>query len=220
MSEQASGGAPAPAQPTPAPTAEPQPPVASATPAPSDQEPPWLGPRLDQAKKAERTALLKSLGYATEAEAKAALDAGKVAQQASLTQQERDAARIKELEPVALKATSLESTVKEYADEALATLTEAQRAAVQAIAGDDSARVLTTIKQLRPTWVASAPAAPAAPPPPAPANTAPPGTPPPPKPADPQSPRAIWEAKKRVDPMAASIFYQSNRAAIEATPAS
>ncbi|HEY3494734.1 MAG TPA: hypothetical protein VGK73_08620 [Polyangiaceae bacterium] len=203
------GGAPAVTPPAPG-----TPPAASNT-----EEPPWLPGRLDQAKKSERAAVLKGLGFASEAELKAALDAGKAAQAANQTQAERDAARIKELEPLATKATVLETTVKGYADKELAGLTEAQRVAVAAIAGDDPARILTTIEQLRPTWAASAPAAPATPPVPAPASTTPAGTPAPPKPATPDSPRSRWEALKKTDATAASIFYQTNRAAIEAAPA-
>ncbi len=64
------------------------------------------------------------------------------------------------LEPLAKKAADLEIVVAKHADGEMAKLTDEQRAAVAAIAGDDKARVLTTIEALRPTWKA-APTAPA-----------------------------------------------------------
>ena len=55
--------------------------------------------------------------------------------------------------------TWLETTIKARADVELSGLSEAQRAAVSAVAGEDSARILSTIDALKPTWAVAAPVA-------------------------------------------------------------
>lgn len=169
----------APGTDTPAAAPAPIPPAAP-PPAPdagAQQDPNWLAPRLEQAKRAAETAVLAQLGVKDAAEAKAALDAYKAAQDAAKTEAERVAARIAEGDAAKARAAQLEIAIKAHAEHALAGLTDAQRAAVETLAAGDCARIVESVAVLRPTW--AAPAAPLASPPPAgtaPAAPAPVGT--------------------------------------------
>lgn len=145
-------------------------PPAAPPPAPdagAQQDPNWLAPRLEQAKRAAETAVLAQLGVKDAAEAKAALDAYKAAQDAAKTEAERVAARIAEGDAAKARAAILETAVGTHADSELAKLDDAKRAAVVAIAGDDKAAQLRAIAALAPTWAAAVAATPAAVTPPA-----------------------------------------------------
>lgn len=169
----AAQGAPAPAAPPPAPVTPPaaDPPAAD-PPAPPAPDAAWLAPRLEQAKRAAETAILAQLGVKDAAEAKAALDAYKTAQDAAKTEAERVSARIAEGDAAKARAATLEVAVSAHAATEMGKLDDAKRAAVIAIAGDDTAAQLRAISALAPTWSAIAP--PATPP----AVVTPPAAPP------------------------------------------
>jgi hypothetical protein len=200
----------------PAPVAAPV--VATPAPAPAEPQadPAWLNPRLEQAKRAERDRILAELGVKDPAQAKAILDAAKAAEEAQKTELQKAREEAASLKARAERATVLEQTIKGRADAELASLTDAQRAAVAAVAGDDSARVLSTIDALKPTWAVAAPVvapAPAAQPAPAapvaappvstsPAPTAPSGN----APASPPDRKAEYLALKAKNPIKAALF--------------
>jgi hypothetical protein len=140
------------------------------------------------------------------------------------------------------RLTVLEATVEERAGIEFAALDDAQKAAVEKLAGADAAARLRTIDALRPTWAAVAQkaaddakaavdkaaedaakaaeeAAKKAPPAkiPAPANTTP--ATPPPAPAQPGMPTnhlAVWEQLKTSNPAAAALYRNKHDAAIRA----
>jgi hypothetical protein len=128
----------------------------------SEGEPAWLAPRLER----ERAKVLKDLGVESPEDAKKAIEAARAAAEA----QKSDAQKRGELEST-LKAERAEkqamaAALDAYAKSQMGALTEAQRNAVAAVAGEDPAKQLKTIEALKPTWTgAAAPAAPAAPPP-------------------------------------------------------
>jgi hypothetical protein len=184
----------------------------------------WINTRLERAKAAEREKVLKELGVADVAAAKAIFDAAKAAEEAQKSELQKAKEEAATLRSKAERASVLEQTIKARADLELAGLTEAQRNAVTAIAGDDSARVLNTIDALKATWVAAQPAAqtvvtqtaapapaaapaapPAAPPPPAntsPAPTAPSGN----APTSPPDHKAEYLALKAKNPIKAAAY--------------
>lgn len=90
-------------------------------------------------------ALFASLGVKDEAEIKAALQA----------QRDR-AAEIEAAKATAEAAqkqvTDLTATLKAQASSVMSGLTESQRNAVAAVAGDDPSKVIATVAALRPTW--------------------------------------------------------------------
>jgi translation initiation factor IF-2 len=173
---------------TPAPAA----PIAATIPTPTASEPDWLPKRLEQAK-------------ATIAKAKA-LEESQKSELQKLNE------RIAALEPTAKKAADYEQVIAKHADAELAKLTDEQRAAVLAIAGDDKARALSTVEALRPTWVKAAPAAPAPPPPPA--NTAAATAAPTGGLVPTVNHKATWEALKATNPMYAAQYLRAHSADI------
>lgn len=149
--------------------------AAAAAPEPKDEHnPPWLAARLER----ERKALLNGLGVQSEADAKTALAAYKQAQEAAKSEAQRTAEKLAALEAQAASLTAAnaqqQAVIAARAALELAALTDAQRAAVAAIAGEDVGKQLLAIDHLKPTW-AAAPATPAPSKPaiPAPANTSP-----------------------------------------------
>lgn len=137
-----------------------------------DKTPAWLPERIEQAKRSAQADALRALGVDSFDAAKAAIAKARELEEASKSEIQRLTDKVAGLEPLTKRAAELDATVARYADAELSRLSEAQRAAVTAIAGDDKARALATIDALRPTW-AAAPAAPtaASAPIPAPANT-------------------------------------------------
>jgi len=121
----------------------------------SDLPPEALSKRLEQAKHAAQTELLKTLGITDVEEAKTALAAHEAQKVAAKTTEQKLAA----LELQAKAATeALDTAVKQ----AVGRITPEQKAAVDAIAGDDKALWVKTYAALSPTWATPAPAAPAA----------------------------------------------------------
>lgn len=185
------------------------PPAAQPTKTSSDSEKPhWLDARLER----ERKAVLRDLGVDDVEAAKAAL-----AELAAKREGEKSAAqRAAELD-AALKAEresagAMRDALTAFASGAMSALTEAQRAAVTAVAGDDPAKQVRTIEAMRPTWAASAQAPPLpAAAPPAPADTAPARS----APSDsgsvsPPDTRAVYEELRKTNPIIAARFAQAN----------
>lgn len=206
-------GAPAPAAPPAAVLAPTAPATAAAPPAATGEpteDPPWLAGRLARAK----TKALADLGFKDEAEARAALEARRTAEESTKTLEQK---RI-EAETLAGKLkqdnAELAAYVAQVATSRMAQLTDAQRAAVTAVAGDNPKLQLSMIDAFASTW--ATPSAPlAAPPaPPKPGQTAAPA-PPPPAPGTPKTDFEKWNDLKTTDPVAASLFYQMNSMKIE-----
>lgn len=198
---------------SPAVTAPPVPPPA---PAPAsavaggEDAPAWLPARLQREREAAQRALLADIGVPDLATARARM--AEAANAASAT----------------ARTASLEETIRQRVTVELASLTPEQRTAVTAIAGNDQARVLSTIDQLRPTWGeargnaptavttitapaanppadAPVPAPPAAPPADtAPGRTAPGGTQPPAQPTH----SSQYTALLKDNPFAAAQYFQ------------
>lgn len=169
-------------------------------------EPAWLGPRLER----ERAKVLKDLGIESPEEAKKAIDAARAAAEA----QKSDAQKRGELEST-LKAEraakqEMAAALDAYAKSQMGALTEAQRNAVAAVAGEDPAKQLKTIEALKPTWAgAAAPAAPAAPPPVR--DTAPaPAAPKDGAPSPPPDAKAIHEELQKSNPILAARYALAN----------
>lgn len=185
-----------------------QAPAPAAKPAgtPPGDEPAWLGPRLER----ERAKVLKDLGIESPEEAKKAIEAARAAAEA----QKSDAQKRGELETTLKNERAEKQAMAEalgaYAKSQMGALTEAQRNAVVAVAGEDPAKQLKTIDALRPTWAgAAAPAAPADPPPPK--NTAPaPAAPKDGAPSPPPDAKAIYETLKATNPILASRYALAN----------
>jgi hypothetical protein len=159
MSETATA-APAQAPATPPPTVE-TPAVGTSTPAappPTDDvrmSSSALKARLEEerqkgARKAEES-IAKTLGVSVD-EARAAIEKARALEAEKLSELEKRDLAIKDLTPKAQRAAELEAVVLAQSTAAMAALSESQRAAVQAVAGDDPVRVLSTIQAMRPTW--------------------------------------------------------------------
>jgi hypothetical protein len=169
-------------------------------------EPAWLAPRLER----ERAKVLKDLGADSPEEVKKAIASAKAAEEALKS----DAQKRGELEST-LKAERAEKqamaeALGAYAKSQMGALTEDQRNAVAAVAGDDPAKQLKIIEALKPTWAgAAAPAAPAAPPPPK--DTAPaPAAPKDGAPSAPPDAKAIHEELQKVNPVLAARYALQN----------
>lgn len=134
------------AAPVAAPSATPPAPPAS------EGKPPWLDERLERAKAEGLREGLKALGFESAddlkkiaAERKAKADAEKTAEEKRI---EAESALKKEQKKSQAQAEALGVFVKSQ----MSALTEAQKAAVMAVAGDDPAQQIKTIEALRPTW--------------------------------------------------------------------
>ncbi len=119
-------------------------------------EPDWLPKRLEQAKSSAVAEMLKTAGFASLDEIRAAREELQKIKDSQLSEQERAQKERDELKLRADRAGELESAISSYAARELSALNEAQSQAVQAIAGEDPARILATIEKLRPTWAAAA----------------------------------------------------------------
>lgn len=207
-----------------------------------ENDPPWLAKRLEQAKRvgakdadvAARKAILAELGIDDPATIKKLAEDEKKRAEERKSLEQRVAERDAALKAKADRNTELEESVKSYADMQLAGLTEAQKAAVVKVAGNDPPKQLKAIEALRPTWEIVAP------PQVAPivdgvsptnqSQAGPPATPP--KPAAPTGPAAIapppagtpvvanhletYEQLQKLSPFDAATYYQANYAAINA----
>ena len=129
-------------------------PVAAEQPDPS-----WLNARLERAKAAAMNDIARMLGVENLDKAKAQLEAARKLEDERKTELQRLTERTVALEAAAKRAEQLEGVLSQRADVELSTLTDAQRAAVTSLAGDDKASQLRAITALRPTWQAAAAAA-------------------------------------------------------------
>lgn len=137
---------------------------------PTDQkDPQWLPARLER----ERRKLLTDLGVEKVDDAKAAIAELKKIRDAEKTETDRLRAEVESLKAQTQRMSALESAVSARAKAELASLTDAQREAVMAVAGDDASVQLKAVDMLRPTWTSAVAAAIAPPVKQAPANTAP-----------------------------------------------
>lgn len=195
----------------------PQTPVQNPPPAAKTEEPKaepkdsaWFNKRIEQAKTSERNALLKELGVANVDEAKAFAKAAKDKAEAekSATQKADELAKSLEAER-AEKATLLAST-KEYAARMMVGLTDEQKAAVVALAGEDPAKQVSTIAALSPTWAKGDAKAGDGADKPGVTNTAPPPGAPNGSTPPPATPRAAYESIRQTNPFAAAVFGHAN----------
>lgn len=192
-------------------TSTPNPPATPIVPPATESEPAappaWLKPRLDREREAAQKALLRDLGVDDPKAAKDALAAYKAAQDAAKTEAQRLADEVSALRPKAERLSALESVIAARAEFELGSLTEAQRAAVLSLAGDDAAARLRTIDALRPTWAAQQAAAAAAPKPlAAPASTTASAVAP--RPGEPTQTdhKAVYAELKKSNPIAAASY--------------
>jgi len=205
------------ADPPAAPVVPPAPSAPATPPAAPPVDPAWLNDRIAQAKKNGEADALKALGVANVDEAKAAIAAAKAAADTKKSAEEKAAEYKTQLEATAAKAAALEGTIKDRVAIELSALTAEQKAAVQAVAGDDAAAQLRAIDKLKPTW-AAAPTSPAADPakPPSakttPATTAPTREAPGSAPPDPTNHLAVYTDLKATNPMAAAQYRKAHRA--------
>ncbi len=124
----------------------------------TDGEPDWIGPRLER----ERAKVLKDLGVDSIEAAKAAIAANKAKEDSEKSTAQKAAEFEASWKTEKAAKDAIAAELGAYAQSAMSALTEPQRAAVAAVAGDDAAKQLSTIRALTPTW-ASAAAPPAAP---------------------------------------------------------
>lgn len=169
---------------------------------------------------------MAELGVTNRDELKAAVAAQKAAADAQKNAEQRALEAGQRATTTEAELARYKNAVASQATAELAGLTEAQRTAVVAVAGDDHARQLTTIVALRPTWATSAPVAPAAAPatpatpaapaqPAAPATTAPPAnSAPAPTNESPTDHKAEYARLKATNPFAAADYLNRNHAAI------
>ena len=196
---------PAPAVPVVAPAVTPPAPVVPPAPA-SATDPAWLPGRIEQAKRSAEADLLKSIGFETPEAAKAAGAAAKAAADANKSAETRATEATAAVAVEKARADKLAAITTEHAARQMVGLTEPQRAAVKAIAGEDAAEQLRAIGALTPTWAAAgAPVVPTAAPTTVPATGAPSGTLP-----VPQTAAAQYEALAKVNPFAAASFGASH----------
>jgi len=155
---QATTAAPAAATTAPAAAATTAPASGDAPPLAADGsvDPSWLNTRLERERAKERTKLLKEIGVSDPAAAAklVADETARVAAARTLEQRAIDAEQARDAEKA--RVATLSGTVSAIATERMTGLTEQQRAAVAAIAGDDAAAQLKAIAALAPTWGAPA----------------------------------------------------------------
>jgi hypothetical protein len=206
--------------------APPAAPTATATQdGPPATEPNWFKPRVEQAKRSGANEVFAKLGVKDADEAKALVDKAKAADEAVKTELQKAQEKAKSADSYAVRIAELEKTVKARVDVELAALTEQQRTAVAALAGDDPSKTLAAIDALKPTWVTTpaavvAPAvvAPPATPvvaPAAPATTSPPPNAPGGSPnTSPPDRKAEYAALKAKNPHAAALYLNKHSAEI------
>lgn len=219
----------APVAPPAAPIAPPAPPPTAPavdTEPPEGNEPAWAKTRLTRAEQKGRASLLRDLGVEDPEVLKQALADRNARIEAEKTAAQKAADEKARADKLAAERDELHAAVVVQATSELARLTEAQRAAVVDLAGDNPAKQITTIAKLRPTWAAAPPPSNTAPPAtaqteppkpaplPPPANTAPAGNAPPPRAPESTDHLAVFESIK--NPITQAAYYERNKNAIEA----
>lgn len=184
-----------------------------------------LKERLTEASTAATRAMLKGLGFESEEAAKSAIKKLSDLETANLSEKEKLEKRIKELEPLAARTSSVDGMLKSLVDTQFNELPESVRKAIDATANGDPDKRLNLIGIFRASGLLSqSPAAPApaapptAPPPAAPASVTPS---PAPAPSGTATKFQEWEAMRSRSPMLGDFFYQQHQREIERTrPAS
>jgi len=118
------------------------------------EDPAWLNPRLEQAKRGAESGILKRFGVEKPEDLEAKLARLAELERAQLSEQERVSLELKELREKAVRASALEESIGMVANRELGGLNELQKAAVVALAGSDPAMQIKAIESLRPTWTA------------------------------------------------------------------
>ena len=150
-------------QPPAAPVAAPAP-AAAATqePTPPAQDPNWIKPRLERERSVGERKLLERLGFANEADAKAAAAAAKAAAEANKSAEQKALEASQAAAAEKARADAQHAVLSEHAARQMVGLTPEQQTAVKAVAGDDPVKQLQTIGALQPTWSLAAASAAAA----------------------------------------------------------
>lgn len=192
ITSQPGTSAPAVQAPTPAAVIAPPAPVAAPVAPPAPEAPKIerevrmpteaFNERLASAQSAARNALLKELGITDPKEVQALLAEKHAREEATKSAEQRAAEKEAALVAERQRVESLLATVRARSEVEMGALTDAQKQAVLAIAGDDPAKRLAAIDALLPTWKTAAPVSVSAPVTP-PAPVAPPAPPPPAPPA-------------------------------------
>lgn len=202
----------------------------SAPSAPPDEStvrmsPAALKARLDEERSKGRAALLKEFGFEKHGDLAAVLKAAKDAEDAKLSEMDRLRKQLDEYKPKVERLSALEQRVASMVDAQFSALPENIKSAIDGVANGDPEERLRMIDvfrkagMLNPSQPVSTaqpiatPASPAALPAPL-ANTA--GQPPP-RPAPVKTKFDEWQDLLKTNPVGASIFFRSNKAAIEAS---
>ena len=175
--------------------------------APVEAPKPPEAPKVVEAKPDPlKATLAELLGNVTPERLREILTTGKAAEEARKTDAEKAAAAKAEAELHRTEATALRALVDAQAKAALAGLSEAQRAAVKAVAGEDPAKVLQTVEAMRATWSKTEPpVAPAG-------NSAPnPSAPSPTQPTPAVDHKSKYQALEQVNPFAAAAYLAQHR---------
>jgi hypothetical protein len=138
------------------------PPAPVTTPRDVDAEPKpsWLDSRLERERKSVRESVLKELGIDSIDAAKQAIAEARAKAEAEKSAEEKRIEAERNLAEARKREEALLRSVTAHAEAEMKKLSEAQQAAVKAVAGDDPAKQLETIAALAPTWAVnvSAPA--------------------------------------------------------------
>jgi hypothetical protein len=202
MSEQGTA-APAAAQETPAPAPQAQP-QAAVTPA-TEADPAWLPGRLERAQEAGKKAILAELGIEDPEKAKAFIKAGQEAEDQKKSLADKLAEQATEAEKLRGREARLSGIVSAQAQAQMSALSDEQRAAVKAIAGDDPGEQLRAVTALAPTWKVQS-AQPVAPATTSPPPAAPPGT----SAGSPPDHKAVHQRLLETNPIAAARYAEAN----------
>lgn len=170
-----------------------------------EEKPSWLDARLDR----ERRSLLKELGIESLDAAKKDFEELKAAREAKKTDAQKAAETETSLKAANARLDEMNRALAGHAKDELSKLSEAQRNAVVAVAGEDPARQLSTITALRSTWTSAA--APAAPADTGPKDTAPaPSMPKDGGNAPPPDVKAVYAELKKTNPVLAARYAFAN----------
>jgi hypothetical protein len=184
------------------------PPPAAKPDAPTEPEakPPWLDERLARAREAAKKEAWKELGFESPEDAKKAADERKAAAEAKKTESQKRAEAETALAAEKARVAEMAAALSAHAESEMQKLTDTQRDAVKAAAGDDPTAQLKMITALRPTWVGAAAPAATATQDTAPGRTAPKdgGEGPPP------DPKAVYESLKESNPIVAARYALRN----------
>lgn len=180
-----------------------------------------LKERLAEAQAAATRSLLKGFGFESEDAAKAALKKLNDLEAEKLSDREKLEKRIKELEPLAARAQTVDGMLRGLVESQFNELPESVRKAIDTTANGDPDRRLELMGLFRASGLlnqqpAPAPAAPAAAPvaPPAPVSVAPS---PAPTPSGAPTKYQEWEMMRAKSPLAGDIFYQQHQREIDRT---